>query len=362
MKININKVNSTPANMDFNLCLFNKPTEEISDWISYHKFKTEASKNYTNIIIPEDINFNEIFDNYNFYFYFDGFSPNLNKHLHLGHLSNLFIAKAIQNLGITNKTIAILGDTLSGEVNKEDALNKYKEYLSKYNYKLSDIYYASEQVLIKNLLIEGEGEYLGTKIFDLGNEKIVGIKSDGKSTYFYQDVALQQVLNAPTLYLTGSEQNNHFSALKSIFGHIDHKGLGLVMVNGKKMSSSEGNVYFADDILKLISDKFPDEKLSYNVLAGSILKYSISTVKNIDIEQLSNVKNSYGLYVSYTLARMFSAGIEKIGNKEFHDKKLKYLYYKSKVMIEPNVLFNGLVELCKKINNLYTTHIIKDNT
>ena len=295
--------------------------------------------------------------------YFDGFSPNLNKHLHLGHLSNLILAKAIQKLGITNKTIAILGDTLDGTIQKEDALSKYKNYLSDFDYGLDELFYASEQILTDNILTDGVGDYAETKVFNLGDEEIVGLKSNGNTTYFYQDVALAQKLKASTLYLTGFEQNNHFNSLKKLFSHIEHKGLGLVLIKGKKMSSSEGGVYFAEDIINEVKDKFSgDGKLAYNILAGQILKYSLSTVKNINIDELNNVKTSMGLYLSYTMARMFSAGIKKEKIEKFSENKLNYYEFKSKYSMEPNCLFNALVELCKDINGLYVTHHIKDNT
>jgi arginyl-tRNA synthetase len=337
--------------------------DEVKAWCNFHNFKIEnPTGKYTNIIIPDDVVYEDIFESYQKFEYFDGFSPNLNKHLHLGHLSNLIIAKAIQNLGITNKTIAILGDTLTGVVDKEDALIKYKDYLSSFNYSLDEIYFASEQKLIHDLLIDGEGDYAQTKVFNLGDEKIVGIKSGGSTTYFYQDVALAQKLNASTLYLTGLEQSNHFNSLKKIYNNVNHKGLGLVMIKGKKMSSSEGNVYFAQDIIDEVKQKFEgDEKLSYNVLSGQILKYSLSTSKNINMDEINNVKTSMGLYLSYTMARMFSAGIEKQEIAKFSDKKLNYLLFKSKHFIEPNYLFNGVIDLCKNINSLYVTNQIKGN-
>ncbi|NQY94328.1 MAG: helix-turn-helix transcriptional regulator, partial [Campylobacteraceae bacterium] len=42
--------------------------------------------------------------------------------LHIGHLSNLVLAKAFQKLGVGENFISILGDTLEGSVKKEDSL------------------------------------------------------------------------------------------------------------------------------------------------------------------------------------------------------------------------------------------------
>ena len=134
----------------------------------------------------------------------DGFSPNLNKELHIGHLSNLVIANAFQKLGVGKKFIAILGDTLKGKVNKETALEKYKSYCNDFDYKVSDIFFASKMELKnQSLLTAGDGDYSDTQIFEIDNDKLVGIKGDGTTSYFYQDVALAEHLNKSTLYLTG---------------------------------------------------------------------------------------------------------------------------------------------------------------
>ncbi len=363
MKIPITYLNTTPSHLGFEFCFFGEPLSGVQEWINYWKFDTYKSGNYTNIRTPEDINLLEIFYVPDKFDYFDGFSPNLNKHLHLGHLSNLILAKALQKMGVGHKTIAILGDTLNGVVQKDEALTKYKEYLKKYDYHIDEIYFASEQKLKENILKDGEGEYEGCKIFEIGDEKVVGIKSTGATSYFYQDVALHQYLNnSSTLYLTGIEQNNHFDLLKKLFPNTSHRGLGLILLDGKKMSSSEGNVIFMEDILNDIKEKFSgDEKLAWNVLCGQILKYGIDRTKDIKLSQITNVKLSQGLYISYTMARMFSAGVEKSNKLNFHSKKMNYLLLKSKYLIQPNVLFEGVVELCKEINSLYSTHQIKEN-
>lgn len=350
--------------MEFNLCFYGLMPDDVNEWIKYWNFKTEIVGNYTNIIIPNDINYDCIFDKIDFKFkYFDGFSPNLNKHLHIGHLSNFIFAKALQKLDISEKTIAIFGDTLDGNVKKEDASQKIKEYLTKFDYHIDDTYFASEQILLDGILLDGEGEFLGCKVFNLLDDtKIVGIKSSGETTYFYQDYTLQNKLKSPTLYLTGDEQCNHFGQLKKLFPNITHKGLGLVLIDGKKMSSSTGDVIFMEDFLCEMNNQFKgDEYLAWNVIAGDILKSSIEGIKNVNKSKLMNIKSSYGLYISYTMARMFSAGIEKSDNKDFHSKKLKYLLIKAKLLLQPNILFSGLVDLCKEINYLYETNIIKNN-
>jgi len=362
MKININKIKLKPKNLNFGFCVYGEPTQEIIDWAQYWNLKLENSGAYTNIEIPKDISIFNLFEDVKIFEYGDFFSPNLNKHLHLGHFSNLIIAKCFQSLGLAKNTVAILGDTLDGAVTKEDALNKYNEYCNKFGYHIDKIFFASEQNLIGNLLTEGEGEYEGTKVFNLSDQKIVGLKSDGSSTYFYQDVALATYLNAPTLYLTGTEQIPHFESLKELFPHINHIGLGLVMVDGKKSSSSNGNVYFMEEVLDLVKAKFNnDEKLAWNVLCGIILKYDLPSTKDIKMKDIDNVKTSHGLYLSYTLARLKSAGMKPNEINMFNSKMLQYKLLRTLTLLKPNVLFEELVELCATINKLYIDNHIKDN-
>lgn len=362
MKISLNKVKLIPPKFGFGFCVYGDIPEEVSEWINYWGFEIKGEKNYHNIIIGEQ-NIFDIFETPKQFKFGDLFSPNLNKHLHLGHLSNLIIGKSLYTLGIVEDTVAILGDTLEGAVDKADALQKYNSYCEKFGYKVDNLYFASEQKVLGDYLIKGEGDYSDTKVFDLGEDnKIVGIKSDGSTSYFYQDVALAEMLNASTLYLTGVEQIPHFQNLKILFPDIEHIGLGLVLVDGKKMSSSEGNVYFMEDILDMLKETFNgDEKLVWNVLCGFILKYNLPTSKNIILEDIKNVKKSQGLYLSYTLARLKSAGMTVNYNDYFNSQLLQFNLLQAKTFIKPNVLFDGLVNLCNEINKLYIDNHIKDN-
>ena len=257
--------------------------------------------------------------------------------------------------------IAVLGDTLTGKVNKEDALKDFYYYCDLFDYKVDKILYASEQkIMDESVLSDGENDYEGTKIFKVNDQKIVGIKNSGQTTYFYQDVAVAQLLNSPTLYVTGFEQNEHFASLKVLFPDIDHIGMGLVTLDGKKMSSSEGNVLAEDYLLKL-ENIFDDDKLIYNIIAGSILSSTINSIKQINTNDILNVKKSAGLYISYTQAKMWSAGLPYEEIDKFNDIELEYKYLKAKYNIQPNILSQGAVQICEKINQLYEKHYIKDN-
>jgi arginyl-tRNA synthetase len=363
MKIDINKIKTTPSELGFNFCVFGKPSDEIINWCNYWNLKMEDSGKYTNIILNDNTEISEIFNDSKQYEYIDGFSPNLNKHLHVGHFSNLIIANAFQKLGVGKKFIAIFGDTLEGLVEKETALESYKLHCKNFNYNIDELFFASEMKLEdESLLKDGEDIYEGSKVFDLGNEKLVAIKSSGATTYFYQDVALASKLKASTLYLTGVEQDNHFKSLNNLFPDTNHIGLGLVLLDGKKMSSSEGNVIYMNDFIDDLMSKFNNDiHLVYNIIAGQILKSTPKSSKSIDTKLINNPKLSLGLYLSYTMAHIKSCGVTTQNNSKFYSNELEFNELKAKQNLSPNILFDSLISHCKKINKLYETHYIKGN-
>jgi len=370
MKLNINKIKQTPSHLEFGFCQYGELTNEVTEWANHWNFKTEQSGPFTNIIIPTNQNLFECFEIPTPYEYVDGFSPNLNKELHIGHLSNLVIANAFQKLGVGKKFIAILGDTLKGKVNKETALEKYKSYCKDFDYKISDIFFASKMELKNQSLLKqgekiGEDDYSDTKIFEIDGEKIVGIKGKkggGSTSYFYQDVALAEHLNNSTLYLTGFEQDNHFNFLKKLFPHTNHIGLGLVMLNGQKMSSSLGNVLYLEDFINELLPQFNNNiQLVYNILAGQILKSKPNQIKSIDSKLISNPKQSLGLYLSYTLASVKSCGVGVSKIINYKSQKLQAAHIKSIENLDPSILFGELHNHAKQIMKLKEELYIKGN-
>lgn len=364
------KVIPSNLNKGFGFCVFGEPTQEVLNLAESCNFIVQKEKGYTNFFPTEKTDFGKMFIGEKKFKYMDGFSPNLNKHLHIGHFSNLILAKAFQKLGVAEEYISILGDTLKGEVSKEEALEKFKEHCKKFDYKVDKIFFASE-MKYEGELKNGEGEYEGTKIVEAGEEKIVVIKKDGSTSYFYQDLALASLLNDDTLYLTGYEQENHFKLLSKVYPHITHVGLGLVKLKSNKMipsangkmSTRLGNVVYLSDFMEELKEEFNgDEKLAYNIFAGYILGGSPKSDKTFDMNLMKNHKNSPGLYLSYTMARLKSAGVDlNHSADDFIKPEIKYAYIKAKAALNPSVLFQALVELCKEINSLYTTHHISGN-
>jgi hypothetical protein len=380
MKIAADKIKMIPPQLGEGLCVYGAPSEEVQEWCFHNEVQQEKSGTFTNLILPKGSVVEELLVQPQPYRYLDGFSPNLNKHLHLGHLSNLVLAKAFQALGVSQETIAILGDTLTGQVSKEDALASFRAYCERFNYPVHHLFYASQMTYDGPMedgvpgSVDYNGvarDYTGTKVFDIQGEKIVGLKGDGSTTYFYQDVALASQLNASTLYLTGSEQIQHFASLKKMFPAIDHVGLGLVLLNGLKMSSrnedgsekteEEKKAIYVKDVLETLNEMFQDDLLTYNVLAGQILRTDPKSTKNINGATLGDPNNSVGLYISYTTARLKSAGVNVVCPDKFSSLSLGYAYVKSLQHKSTHTLFGALMNHCMKINSLYRDHRIADS-
>ena len=85
MKTSINNFKVVPKTVknNFELCVFGQLNEEQQQWVDNNNLKTYQSGNYTNIIIPEEVNFSSIFQPEHQFEWLDGFSPNLNKKLHI---------------------------------------------------------------------------------------------------------------------------------------------------------------------------------------------------------------------------------------------------------------------------------------
>lgn len=365
MKIDINKIKVVPKLISngFELCVYGEPDNDVQVWINNNSFHISSADKYTNINIPSGIKLSDIFLDAEQFEWMDGFSPNLNKKLHIGHFSNLVISKSFKSLGVCKKTVSIYGDTLEGEVKTEDAVLSLNNYQKYFQFIADKSFMASEVKYGGNLLKNGSGDYEGTQIFEIGAEKIVGIKSNGQTSYFYQDVSLAELLNAPTLYLTGKEQSNHFEILKKLFPNTRHIGLGLVKISGLKMSSRMGNVILIDEFIDQVKGSFNDDlQLIYNVFAGFILKSNPEVDKVINLDIINNPKNSAGLYLSYTMARLKSAGCELKPIDYFNSRELEFAYLKSKYNLKPNILFEALVEHCKDINSLYPNFRIQNNS
>ncbi len=177
-------------------------------------------------------------------------------------------------------------------------------------------------------------------------------KSDGGSIYHSRDIAAilyrkEQYNFDKCLYVTGLEQSLHF---KQIFTAIEvmgydwgdsliHVPYGLVSLEGEKLSTRNGNIIYAEDILKegierahnAIMEKNPalsdKEATAKKVGVGAIVFHDLfnQRIKNVDFswKEVLNFDGTTGPYAQYTYARAKSV-LRKYG-KPIETESIDYM-------------------------------------
>lgn len=239
----------------------------------------------------------------------DGFSPNLNKQLHIGHLRNLAAASSLSKI-LYAKPVAMLGASLGVISTAQKELTRWFK-LARYS---PELYYdvllpidVLDNIEDKKNNVEDTNIHGSHKVWKGPNGDVIVVKSDGLRTYAYHDLVFAKLVK-PDFYITGCEQQQHFNNLGLSDKHIP---MGLVLgQNGKKMQSRNGESLSAQDALLMVQDQLLGsgdlEKLAWNILAWNFL--SVKTQKDIkfDPDRWSN-PDSPGLYITYTYARIWNA-------------------------------------------------------
>ncbi len=162
-------------------------------------------------------------------------------------------------------------------------------------------------------------------------------KSDGSSLYIARDLAAiefraREFHPDKVLYVVGSEQNLNFKQLIAVAeaaglsapGALEHIGFGLVMKDGKRMSTRKGTLVELDQVLdeavaksrEVIAAKGKDiapgeaDAISSIVGVGSVVYNDLrqSRLKNIqfDWERMLDFEAGSAVYLQYTYARIQS--------------------------------------------------------
>lgn len=156
-------------------------------------------------------------------------------------------------------------------------------------------------------------------------------KSDGSTLYMTRDVAAaiyrHEVLGAKTLlYVVGNEQALHFKQLQKVLDklgrniHIEHVHFGLVLQDGKKMSTRKGGVttlaQVFDEAIKLsklaIEEKNPSlenkDEVAKAIAVSAIIYNDLKQEKHLNVDfNLQNMlkfEGQTGPYIQYTSVRM----------------------------------------------------------
>ncbi len=190
-----------------------------------------------------------------------------------------------------------------------------------------------DELKAKNLLKEDDG----AMIVDLGENMPPALiqKTDGSTLYITRDLAaLFYRKNTyhfdKCLYVVGNEQKLHFEQIKAVLrkmgydydSQIEHINFGLVLQDGKKMSTRKGKVVKLVDVLNeainlsqaYIDEKSPSlegkeliaEKIGVSAIVFNDLKNYRSNDFEFNLEDMVRFEGQTGPYLQYTSVRITS--------------------------------------------------------
>lgn len=253
-----------------------------------------------------------------------------------------------------------------------------------------------DELKVKGLLKKDEG----AMIVDLGNDMPPALiqKSDGSTLYITRDLAaLFYRKNTyhfdEVLYVVGNEQKLHFEQLKAVvrkmgygfYQDIHHINFGLVLQDGKKMSTRKGKIVKLEDVLveasnlslDYINEKNPDlankEEIARKIGVSAIIFNDLKNYRTNDVEfdlqEMVNFVGQTGPYLQYTSVRISSV----LEENNFSNSELMYdllvqdhsfdliktiaqyeeILNKAKEEYSPSVLAKYLLNLASYFNSFY---------
>ncbi len=253
-----------------------------------------------------------------------------------------------------------------------------------YNDKMDAV---SDELEAKGLLVEDDG----AMIVDLGENMPPALikRRDGASLYMTRDLAAvfyrkKEYNFKKALYVVGNEQKLHFNQLKEVikkmgydyYDDIIHVNFGLVLQDGKKMSTRSGRVVTLIDVLneaikmayKQIDSKNPNldnkEEVSKKIGIGAVIFNDLKNHRSLDyefnLESMLKFEGQTGPYLQYTDVRIKSILNSCTMNEKFDYSLFKKPHYYAliKDIDEFSLIINKAIEenapsvICKYLLNL----------
>lgn len=175
----------------------------------------------------------------------------------------------------------------------------------------------------------------GATIVDLGEDMPPALikRTDGATLYITRDLAAvlyryHTYHSKNFLYVVGNEQQLHFKQLKRITDlmgydfNIDHINFGLVLIDGKKMSTRGGKFKRLEDVIMQAIDLAKEAILSKNpnlnhqdeiaraVAVGAIIYNDLKNERHLDVdfnlENMLKFEGQTGPYLQYSSVRIES--------------------------------------------------------
>lgn len=255
----------------------------------------------------------------------------------------------------------------------------------------------------KGLLEESEGAY----IVNLGEDTLPALikRSDGASLYMTRDLAAifyrkKEYNFDKMVYVVGNEQTLHFEQLKKIiekmnyswFKDVHHVNFGLILQDGKKMSTRAGKTVKLHDVLleavslaqSYIENRNQDldnkELVARDIGVGAVIFNDLKNYRtndiNFNLEDILKFEGETGPYIQYTYARINSLLKNKkeynlnenvIINQNIWNIIFKLYQFNDEVKraivgLDPSVIAKYLLDLANLFNKFYASEkIISDN-
>lgn len=200
-----------------------------------------------------------------------------------------------------------------------------------YNDKMEPVIEMLEE---KGLLDESEGADV-VNLEEYNYPPALIRKSDGATLYVTRDLASAFYRKktydfAKAIYVVGNEQSLHFAQLKAVLkkagydwsDDMVHVAFGMMLQNGKKMSTRKGRVILLEEVLqeaidlahRLIEEKNPalekKQEVARQVGIGAVIFQDLKHYRTNDIEfsleTMLNFDGETGPYLQYTHARCCS--------------------------------------------------------
>jgi arginyl-tRNA synthetase len=247
----------------------------------------------------------------------------------------------------------------------------------------------------------------GATIVDLGEDLPPALikKSDGATLYMTRDLSAllyryQKYQFNHIFYVVGNEQILHFKQLKALsekMGYqfdLEHINFGLVLIDGKKMSTRSGQYKRLEDVISkaiqgaydAITSKNPHlknkEEVAKAVGVGAIIFNDLKNERHLNIDfNLDNMlrfEGQTGPYLQYSSVRIqsilkeYSLNIEDVDvnvfEKEHYFEIVKSLsmfpqiILKAKEQNAPSIIARYILSLAQSFNSFYgKQRIISDD-
>ena len=255
----------------------------------------------------------------------------------------------------------------------------------------------------KGLLIESDGALVVELEDDMPPCLIK--KSDGATLYATRDLtaAIDRKKTydfVKSIYVVGNEQSLHFTQFKKVLEKMGyewakdilHVPFGLIMKDGKKMSTRKGKIVLLEEVLKeaialaqsTIEAKNPNlenkkeiaETIGVGAIIFSDLKQHRKHDIEFDLETMLQTEGETGPYVQYTFARANSV-LRKSGETNLYTvdevndfeweivkelERFPQIIQQSADDLDPSIIAKYAVDLAQVFNSFYANvHVLTDS-